>query len=112
MNIKDTFNSEILTLVKAVKGMPDVLRKFDRTANDLYSRGVSKVRQPIEALFSWLIEKYDRQKVSKVRSLKGLNLHVYGRLAAVIIMLIFNSWFALHLNIYLFLIKPPTSSPT
>jgi|TARA_B110000908_G_C9845871_1_gene267706 hypothetical protein len=52
MNIKDTFNSEILTLVKAVKGMPDVLRKFDRTANDLYSRGVSKVRQSIEALFS------------------------------------------------------------
>lgn len=52
MNIKDTFNSEILTLVKAVKGMPDFLRKFDRTANDLYSRGVSKVRQPIEALFS------------------------------------------------------------
>jgi hypothetical protein len=55
MNMKDTFNSEILTLVKAVKGMPDVLRKFDRAANDLYSRAVSKVRQLIEGLFSWLI---------------------------------------------------------
>jgi hypothetical protein len=52
MNIKDTFNSEMLTLVNAVKGIPDVLRKFDRTANDLYSKVVSKVRQPIEALFS------------------------------------------------------------
>jgi hypothetical protein len=42
----------MLTPVKAVKGMPDVLRKFDRAANDLYSRAVSRIRQPIEALFS------------------------------------------------------------
>lgn len=90
-NMKDKFNSEMLTPVKAVKGMPDVLRKFDRAANDLYSRAVSKIRQPIEALFSWLIEKSDIQKASKVRSTKGLNLHVYGRLAAAFITLIFNS---------------------
>ncbi len=90
-NMKDKFNSEMLTPVKAVKGMPDVLRKFDRAANDLYSRAVSKIRQPIEALFSWLIEKSDIQKASKVRSVKGLNLHVYGRLAATFITLIFNS---------------------
>jgi len=90
-NMKDKFNSEMLTPVKAVKGMPDVLRKFDRAANDLYSRAVSKIRQPIEALFSWLIEKSDIQKASKVRSTKGLNLHVYGRLAVAFITLIFNS---------------------
>ena len=90
-NMKDKFNSEMLTPVKAVKGMPDVLKKFDRAANDLYSRAVSKIRQPIEALFSWLIEKSDIQKASKVRSTKGLNLHVYGRLAAAFITLIFNS---------------------
>lgn len=89
--IKDEFNSEMLTPVKATKGMPDVLRKFDRAANDLYSRAVSKIRQPIEALFSWIIEKADIQKASKVRSTKGLNLHVYGRLAAAFITLIFNS---------------------
>ena len=29
-NMKDKFNSEMLTPVKAIKGMPDVLRKFDR----------------------------------------------------------------------------------
>ena len=85
------FNSEMLTPVKAIKGMPDVLKKFDRAANDLYSRAVSKIRQPIEALFSWLIEKSDIQKASKVRSTKGLNLHVYGRLAAAFITLLFNS---------------------
>jgi len=89
--MKDEFNSEMLTPVKATKGMPDVLRKFDRAANDLYSRAVSKIRQPIEALFSWIIEKADIQKASKVRSTKGLNLHVYGRLAAAFITLIFNS---------------------
>ena len=90
-NMKEKFNSEMLTPVKAVKGMPDVLRKFDRAANDLYSRAVSRIRQPIEALFSWLIEKSDIQKASKVRSTKGLNLHVYGRLAAAFITLIFNA---------------------
>lgn len=84
------YNSEMLTPVKAVKGMPEVLKKFDRAANDLYSREVSKIRQPIEALFNWLIEKADIQRASKVRSTKGLTLHAYGRLAAAFIILIFN----------------------
>ena len=84
-----------------VKAMLDVLRKFDRGAiTDLYSRTVSKIRQPIEALFSWIIEKSDIQKASKVRSTKGLNLHVYDRLAAAFISLIFNSWFALFIIMF------------
>lgn len=37
-SMKRNFNSERLTPVKAVKGMAEVLRKFDRAANDLYSR--------------------------------------------------------------------------
>ncbi|WP_233530495.1 transposase [Gelidibacter salicanalis] len=64
-NMNANFNSEMLTPVKAVKGMADVLRKIDRACNDLYSRAVSKIRQPIGALFSWLIEKSDIQKASK-----------------------------------------------
>lgn len=88
-NMNSTFNSEMLTPIKAVKGVPEVLRKFDRATNDLYSRAVSKIRQPIEALFSWLIEKSDIQKASKAMSTKGLNLHVYGRLAVAFITLIF-----------------------
>lgn len=51
------FNSEMLTPVKAVKRMPDILKMFDWAANDLYSRAVPKIRQPIEALFRWPIEK-------------------------------------------------------
>ncbi|MGY0406802.1 MAG: transposase, partial [Polaribacter sp.] len=85
------FNSERLTPVKAVKGMPEVLNNFDRAANDLYSRAVSKIRQPIEALFNLLIQKNDIQNASKVRSTKGLTLHAYGRLAPVFIGPIFNS---------------------
>lgn len=92
--MKVKFNSEMQTPLKATKGMHDILRKFDRVANELYSRAVSRIRQPIEALFSWIIEKSDIQKASKVRSTKGLNLHVYGRLAAAFITLIFNSRFA------------------
>lgn len=87
--MKLNFNSEMLTPLKAVKGMTERLKKFDRAANDLYSRAVSRVRQPIEALFSWLIEKTDIQRASRVRSTKGLTMHVYGRLAAAFISLIF-----------------------
>jgi hypothetical protein len=49
-----------------------------------------KVRQPIEGLFNWLIEKTDFQRASKVRSTKGLLVHVFGKLAAAFIYLIFN----------------------
>lgn len=83
------FGSEMLTPVKAVKGMPEVLKKFNKAANDLYSTAVSRIRQPIESLFNWLIEKTDIQKASKVRSTKGLTLHAYGRLAAAFITLMF-----------------------
>ena len=50
---------------------------------------VSVVRQPIESLFNWLIEKTDFQRASKVRSTKGLIVHVFGKIAAAFIYLIF-----------------------
>jgi len=81
--------SEVLTPVKAVKGMCDALKNFDRAADELYSRAVSSVRQPIESLFNWLIEKADIQNASKVRSTAGLLTHAFGRLAAAFIILIF-----------------------
>ncbi len=55
--------------------------------NDLFSTTVSRIRQPIEALFNWLIEKAGIQKASKVRSTKGLIVHAFGRLAAAYITL-------------------------
>ena len=82
-------NSRILTPVKAVKNQAQVLTQRDKAANDLYSRAVSAIRQPIESLFNWIIEKTDIQRVSKVRSTRGLLVHVFGRIAAAFIFLIF-----------------------
>ncbi len=83
-------NSLMLTPVKAIKGQDAGLKHRDKAANDLFSTAVSRIRQPIEALFNWLIEKTDIQRASKVRSTKGLMVYVFGRLAAAYISLIFN----------------------
>ncbi len=81
----------MFTPVKGVKGMPETIKMQNKAADDLYSTAVSKVRQPIESLFNWLIEKTDIQRASKVRSAKGLLVHVFGRMAAAFFYLIFNS---------------------
>ena len=90
-DMENSCNSRILTPVKAVKNQPEVIRQRDKAFNDIYSRAVSGVRQPIESLFNWIIEKTDIQRASKVRSTKGLLVHVFGRIAAAFIFLIFNS---------------------
>ncbi len=87
--VHQNYNSEMLTPVKYSRGVPDVIKKFNKAADDLYSKAVSSIRQPIEGFFNWLIEKSDIQKASRVRSTKGLNLHLFGRLAAAFIGLIF-----------------------
>lgn len=74
------------TPTKKAKGQ-ETLRMFDK----LWSSSVSRVRQPIEAFFSWLEEKTGIQMASKVRSLNGLLVHVYGRLAAAMYMLTLNA---------------------
>lgn len=81
-------NSIMFTPVKAVKGQPEVIKQRDKAANDLFSTAVSTVRQPIESLFNWLIAKTDIQRASKVRSTKGLLVHVFGKIAAAFIYLI------------------------
>jgi len=85
-----TQNAVMLTPVKAIKNQSEWEKQYDRAANDLFSKAVSKVRQPIEGFFNWLIEKTDFQRASKVRSAKGLLVHVFGKLAAAFIYLIFN----------------------
>lgn len=82
-------NSIMLTPVKAVKGQTVWEKQFNKAADDLFSKAVSKIRQPIESLFNWLIEKTDFQRASKVRSTKGLLVHVFGKIAAAFINLIF-----------------------
>ena len=85
-----TQHAVMMTPVKAVKGQSEWEKQHDRAANDLFSKAVSKVRQPIEGWFNWLIEKTDFQRANKVRSAQGLLVHVFGKLAAAFIYLVFN----------------------
>lgn len=82
-------NSIMMTPVKAIKGECQEIRNRDKASNDLYSTAVSRVRQPIESFFNWLIEKTNIQKACKVRSTKGLLVHLFGKIAAAFINLIF-----------------------
>lgn len=79
-------NLEILTPVKKKKGQEHL-----SAADKLFSEAVSRVRQPIESLFNWINEKTGIQRASKVRSYQGLLVHAFGRLAAAMLLLAFNS---------------------
>ena len=89
-NLAATQNTLMLTPVKGIKNQSVWDKQFNKAADDLFSRAVSSIRQPIEAFFHWLIEKTDFQRASKVRSTNGLLVHVFGKLAAAFIYLIFN----------------------
>ena len=88
-SLAQSHNSIMLTPVKAIQNQSIWEKQFDRAANDLFSRAVSSVRQPVESFFNWLIEATDFQRASKVRSAKGLLVHIFGKLAAAFIYLIF-----------------------
>jgi len=74
----------LYTPVKKQKGQAE-LTMTDRA----FSEAVSRVRQPIESLFNWIEEKTGIETASKVRSFEGLMVHVFGRIAAAMILLAF-----------------------
>lgn len=81
-------NTLIITPIKKSKG-----QILQDAADNLYSTAVSRVRQPIESIFNWINEKTQIQNATKVRSSKGLLVHVWGKLAAalsLLTMIIFN----------------------
>ncbi|MBD0373709.1 MAG: IS982 family transposase [Pyrinomonadaceae bacterium] len=53
----------------------------------LFNRFVSAIRQPLESLFNWLIQRTDLQNASRVRSTQGLKVHCYGKLAVACLLL-------------------------
>ena len=64
----------------------------DQSAGDkFYSRLISRIRQPIESLFKWLIDKTDIQRASSVRSTDGLLVHCFGKLTFALLLLVFYS---------------------
>ncbi|MDX2282764.1 MAG: transposase [Bacteroidia bacterium] len=79
----------LITPVKLTCAMPLPLRHFDAAHRDLFNTAVSRLRQPIEACFQWLIAHTNIQNASKVRSAKGLILHMWGRVAVACFLLIF-----------------------
>lgn len=58
----------------------------------LLNAAFSRLRQPIESFFNWLIELTGIQNASKTRATKGVLSHIYGKVAAASVFLaIFNS---------------------
>ena len=55
-----------------------------------YNRLGSRLRQPIESFFDWLVDKTDIQRAGTVRSTEGLMVHCWGRLTAAFYLLVFN----------------------
>ena len=82
-------NVQMLTPIKDIKGQSEKEKQRNKAYNELFSTAVSKIRQPIESLFNWLIEKTKIQTASKVRSTKGLLTFIFGRIASAYINLIF-----------------------
>lgn len=80
--IHTEYHITLLTPVKKEKGQA-VLDPADQ----LLSTAISRVRQPIESFFNWINEKTGIQIASKVRSYKGLIVHVFGRLTAALFMM-------------------------
>lgn len=74
-------NIELHTPVKLTKS-----KKHLTSDESAYSRVVSSFRQSIEIFFNWIIEMTGIQSASKTRSKKGLMVHVFGRLAAMMIL--------------------------
>ena len=82
-------NIEMLSPIKLTKGEADCIRQREKAYRDLYGKTVSTIRQPVESFFNWLNQKTEIQNAQKVRSTNGLAVHVFGKVAAAFIYLIF-----------------------
>lgn len=69
-------NVTILTPIKRQKGQEQL-----SFWNKLYSAAISGVKQAIESLNNWIIEKTNIQRASKVRSAAGLTAFMFARIA-------------------------------
>jgi hypothetical protein len=72
---------KVLTPIKKQRGQKEL-----SVEDKKYSNAVSRMRQPIEALFGWLNKVTGIEDASNVRSSKGLLTHIYGRLAAAMML--------------------------
>lgn len=91
---QDQFSEQEWSAEGVIICTPDKKQKkselYELGKSGLWSRFVSAMRQPIESLFNWIIEKTDIQNGSKIRSEEGLLVHCYGKLATTLFILCFN----------------------
>ncbi|MCA1568325.1 MAG: IS982 family transposase [Acidobacteria bacterium] len=73
--------THLLTPYKRRRNEPEI------NVPTLLNRFVSSMRQPLESLFGWMIQRTDVQNASRVRSTKGLLAHCYGKLAVACLLL-------------------------
>ena len=74
--------TQLLHPDKKIKGETMECTQIKQAYRDLWGKAVSYIRQPIESLFNWFIQKTEIQNASKVRSTKGLLVHAYGKTIA------------------------------
>ncbi|SDW96367.1 hypothetical protein, partial [Nitrosomonas communis] len=72
-------NLTVLTPVKKQKGQHHL-----EPQDQWLSTAISRIRQPIEALFAWIEEKTGIECAGQVRSYQGHMVHVFGKLAAAL----------------------------
>lgn len=86
---QQTQSLRMYTPIKTKPKETELSRQRNKAYNDVFSRAVSQVRQPIESFFNWLNEKTNIQRAVKVRSTSGLMVHIMGKIAIAFIYLIF-----------------------
>ena len=72
---------KVFTPIKKAKGQ----KQLD-PQQKAFSKEVSRMRQPIEALFAWVDRMTGIETASNVRSLSGLLSHIFGRFASAMIL--------------------------
>jgi len=91
---RDPATTPALTAQGTEMGTPDKKEKgqtvYPVGQSGWWSRFVSAMRQPIESVFNWWLDKTDIQNAAKVRSREGLQVHCYGKLTAAFYLLCFN----------------------
>jgi Transposase DDE domain len=76
------------TPIKDKKGESEMEKQRNKATKNAINTCIARVRQPIESFFAWVNQKTNLQNASKVRSKNGLMLHIFGKIAVAILILL------------------------
>jgi hypothetical protein len=80
-------NACLFTPEKDKRNTPETLKQMDFAFKKQLNTAVAKIRQPIESAFNWIHQKTNIQNAAKIRSEKGVWLHIFSKLTAAFIIL-------------------------